>query len=252
MRSVTGGLSPLITRRDELTAALANEPTAPKPATLDGIADHIADIITNGTRTQAKALIETLVARVAITGPDRLVPTFRIPQPGNEIGTGTASAVPVPMESVRAMARLVDLMRAYSNQGTLTSTLEKLRERVSDQPKRKPSTDTAQVHALARRLTDTDRTKIIAAYEAGASANQLATEYQLAKGSILDILHTGDAAIRRQRRLSSQEIDQAVIDYQDGQSLARVADRFNVRATTIRAALERRGVPRRDSHGRAR
>ncbi|MEV6427221.1 hypothetical protein [Nocardia sp. NPDC051463] len=47
----------LATRRDQLTATLANEPTAPEPATLDGIADHIADIITTGTRTQAKALI---------------------------------------------------------------------------------------------------------------------------------------------------------------------------------------------------
>ncbi len=106
LRAKTGQL---ITRRDELTAALANEPTAPKPATLDGIADHIADIITNGSRTQAKALIETLVAQVAITGPDRLVPTFRIPQPKNDIGAGTASAVPAPMESVRAMTRLVEL-----------------------------------------------------------------------------------------------------------------------------------------------
>ncbi|MFE3254590.1 recombinase zinc beta ribbon domain-containing protein [Nocardia sp. NPDC059091] len=69
----------LATRRDQLTAALASEPTAPGPATLDVIADHIANIITTGTCTQAKALIEALVAQVAITGPDRLVPTFRIP-----------------------------------------------------------------------------------------------------------------------------------------------------------------------------
>ncbi len=95
----------LATRRDQLTDTLANEPTAPEPATLDGIADHITEIIATGTRTQAKALIEALVAQVAITGPDCLVPTFRIPQPGNDIGVGTASAVPTPMESVRAMTR---------------------------------------------------------------------------------------------------------------------------------------------------
>ncbi|WP_433562473.1 recombinase family protein [Nocardia sp. CA-151230] len=59
--------SQLATRRDQLTITLDNEP----------------------------------VAHVAITGPDRLVPTFRIPQPGNDIGAGTASAVPAPMESER-------------------------------------------------------------------------------------------------------------------------------------------------------
>ncbi|GAB4588214.1 hypothetical protein Ntsu_60460 [Nocardia sp. IFM 10818] len=101
--------SQLAARRDQLTATLANEPTAPEPATLDVIADHIAEIIATGTHTQAKALIESLVAQVAITGPDRLVPTFRIPQPGNDIGAGTASAVPAPMELVRAMTRLVEL-----------------------------------------------------------------------------------------------------------------------------------------------
>ncbi|WP_157514414.1 helix-turn-helix domain containing protein [Nocardia concava] len=143
-------------------------------------------------------------------------------------------------------------MRAYSNQGTLTSTLEKLRERVSDQPKRQSSAKAPKAHALARRLTAVDREKIVAAYEGGASAKQLAADHQLAKGSILEILRTGGAAIRQQRRLSSEEIDQAVVSYQDGQSLATIADRLGVKATTVRAALERRGIPRRDSHGRPR
>ncbi|MET8425087.1 hypothetical protein [Nocardia sp. NPDC004860] len=146
----------------------------------------------------------------------------------------------------------VDLMRAYSNQGALTSTLKKLRERVSDQQKRRLTAKVQKVHALARRLSETDRAQIIAAYEGGTSANQLASDHQLAKGSILEILRTGGAAIRQQRRLSSEEIDQAIVSYQDGQSLATIAEQLGVQAATVRSALVRRGVPRRDSHGRPR
>ncbi|WP_157119624.1 hypothetical protein [Nocardia xishanensis] len=113
-------------------------------------------------------------------------------------------------------------------------------------------TKTQKAHALARRLSETDRAQIVAAYTGGASANQLASDHQLAKGGILEILRAGGAAIREQRRPSSEEIDQAIVDYGDGQSLARIGDRLGVKATTVRAALERRGIPRRDSHGRPR
>jgi hypothetical protein len=47
---------------------------------------------------QRKALIEALVAQVKITGPGRVVPTFRIPQP---------QAGPPSKHSVRALTNLV-------------------------------------------------------------------------------------------------------------------------------------------------
>ncbi|WP_369640314.1 IS630 transposase-related protein [Nocardia sp. JMUB6875] len=101
-------------------------------------------------------------------------------------------------------------------------------------------------------MSDADRAQIVAAYENGASANQLSSDYRLAKGSILDVLRAGGAAIRRQRRLSKEEIDQAVVNYQDGRSLARIAEGFGVTPSTVGTALKRRGVPRRDTHGRPR
>lgn len=89
----------LATRRDQLTATSANEPIAPGPTAEWRPPTALRKSSSPGTRTQAKASIE---AQVAVTGPDRLAPTFRIPQPGNDIGAGTACAVPAPMESVRA------------------------------------------------------------------------------------------------------------------------------------------------------
>jgi len=93
---------------------------------------------------------------------------------------------------------------------------------------------------------------MVAAYEAGASANQLAAEYRLGKGSVLKILRSGGAAIRVPRRLSESEIDEVVALYRDGQSLARIGERFGVVADTVSAALEGRGIARRDPQGRAR
>jgi site-specific DNA recombinase len=80
----------LTARRDELTVALDDEPTAPDPTVLDQVADHLAEIINTGALNQRKALVEALVERVIITGPDRLVPVFRIPQPSDEDGAASA------------------------------------------------------------------------------------------------------------------------------------------------------------------
>lgn len=95
-------------RRDELTLALDDEPAMPEPATLAAVADQIAEMITNGSHNQVKALVEALVAKVMITGPDRLIPVFRIPQPRNN--DGAASALPAetaPNGVVRTMTKWV-------------------------------------------------------------------------------------------------------------------------------------------------
>ncbi len=71
-------------RREQLAGQITAAPAVPPVATLRQVADHIDDIIRAGTDTQRKALIEALVARIKITGPDRIVPVFRIPLPAGE------------------------------------------------------------------------------------------------------------------------------------------------------------------------
>ncbi|MFD2417740.1 recombinase family protein [Amycolatopsis pigmentata] len=99
----------LQTRRDELAAALDTEPAAPEPAALTAVADHIGEIIATGTHNQIKALVEALVAKVTITGPDRLIPVFRIPQPrADDEGAITAQpAATTPDTAVRTMTKSV-------------------------------------------------------------------------------------------------------------------------------------------------
>ncbi|WP_330231191.1 hypothetical protein OHA40_01085 [Nocardia sp. NBC_00508] len=101
-------------------------------------------------------------------------------------------------------------------------------------------------------LSQITRPRVLESFEAGASTKQLATKYRLGKGSILDVLHTGGATIREQRRLTKAEIDYAITRYRHSKSLARVGDHLGVARTTIRTALQRHGITRRDTHGRSR
>ena len=99
-------------RHDELATQITAAPAAPPAATLRQVAQHIEDIIRSGTSNQRKALIEALVARIKITGPDRIVPVFRIPQPpatvhGNRTVQPTAQRDPRARDTVRAMTYLV-------------------------------------------------------------------------------------------------------------------------------------------------
>ncbi len=97
-------------RRDELADQLACEPAAPPPATLRQVAGHIDQVISSGSDKQRKALVEALIARIKITGPGRIVPVFRIPQPSSA-DPAEGSAVPAATHG----ANTVDAVRAMTN-----------------------------------------------------------------------------------------------------------------------------------------
>lgn len=105
---VADRLTELRVRRDELTLALDDEPTTPEPTTLAAVADHFTEMITSGTRNQAKALVEALVVKVTITDPDRLIPVLSAsPTPQQR---GAAPALPAetaPSGVVRTMTESV-------------------------------------------------------------------------------------------------------------------------------------------------
>jgi site-specific DNA recombinase len=92
MTKLSSQINQLTGRRDELADLLSHAPIAPPAMVLDELADHIAEIIRSGSPPQRKALIETLVAEVTITGPNTIVPTFRIPQPTAATNTALNTA----------------------------------------------------------------------------------------------------------------------------------------------------------------
>ncbi|MFD0366172.1 hypothetical protein ACFQZZ_32445 [Nocardia sp. GCM10030253] len=127
-----------------------------------------------------------------------------------------------------------------------------MRQRLADDQGRGGRNASPKPPAVRRRLTQEHRAAIASQYEAGSTVNQLVIKHRLGKGTVLAILRTAGAKIRSPRRLTQQEIDHAINCYQTGESLARVGARFDVTADTISAALERRGIPRRDTQGRER
>jgi site-specific DNA recombinase len=97
----------LCARGEQLASQAAASPAAPPAATLR----QVADIVAAGSHSQPKALIEALIHQIKITGPGRIGPVFRIPQPAAEepdVSAGPATAHSANAEDpVRAMTKSV-------------------------------------------------------------------------------------------------------------------------------------------------
>jgi site-specific DNA recombinase len=104
-------------RKTELERLMAEQPTAPDPATLEHVAQHIGQIVRAGHVNEQKTLIENLVAYVTISGIDRFVPTFRVPQrpatSAHEQGAEAVSTASTP--GVRMPTHLVDRLPSVSD-----------------------------------------------------------------------------------------------------------------------------------------
>ncbi|GAA5110117.1 recombinase family protein [Haloechinothrix salitolerans] len=239
-------------RRDELAAALDDRPTAPDTATLTEVADHINEIITGGTANQRKALIEALVPQVKITGPDRLIPVFRIPQP--RYNEEAASALPAETASkgaVRTMTNLVEVGGAYSNTKDQLSALETLRKKLPDFEVPARPVPKRRRPRRARQLNDDQVQQLIGDYQSGATVYELGERFDIERRTVSAILHRHGIAMR-QRGLSPEQIDDAIRLYNQGWSLAKIGNRMDVDAETVRKRLHERGVTLRDPQGRPR
>jgi uncharacterized protein (DUF433 family) len=95
------------------------------------------------------------------------------------------------------------------------------------------------------RLTDAEVARLIAAYQAGAKINQLAIDFAINRNTVSSTLHSSDAAPPR-RGLSGDDIAEAALLCLAGWSLAGIGNQFNCTAETVRQALHRTGVQRRN------
>ncbi|GHH59710.1 recombinase family protein [Lentzea cavernae] len=99
-------------REAELLEELKNEPTMPDAATLSQVNNNIRTIIQAGNPNQRKAVVETFVVKIKITGPGRMVPVFRVPQTATQAVVANAEGAEpgrpdsAPL-SVRACSSLV-------------------------------------------------------------------------------------------------------------------------------------------------
>jgi hypothetical protein len=103
-----------------------------------------------------------------------------------------------------------------------------------------------------RQADDADQVKeLIAAYQAGATAYELGTQFRIERRTVSNILHRHGVPMRR-RSLSPGQVDTAIHLYNLGWSLARVGERLGVDPTTVLNRLRECGIHTRDTHGRSR
>lgn len=101
------------------------------------------------------------------------------------------------------------------------------------------------------RLDDIQAQQLIANYQAGSTVYQLADQFDIERRTVSAILHRHDVPMRRSG-LTDNQAEDAERLYQQGWSLARIGDRMNVTADTVRKRLLERGVTMRDTQGRPR
>jgi Mn-dependent DtxR family transcriptional regulator len=86
-------------------------------------------------------------------------------------------------------------------------------------------------------------------YQAGATTYDLAIRFKIHRTTVSGHLRRLGVALRR-RGLNEHQIDQAVVLYGQGWSLARIGREFHVNDGTVWAGLRARGVRMRDTGGR--
>jgi hypothetical protein len=85
----------------------------------------------------------------------------------------------------------------------------------------------------------------------GTTTYELGAQFGIDRRTVSNILHRHGVQMRR-RGLSPDEVDDAIHLYNFGWSLARVGEHLGVDPTTVLNRLWGRGIPTRDTHGRAR
>lgn len=83
--------------------------------------------------------------------------------------------------------------------------------------------------------------QVVARYEAAETSTALATEYRVAKSTILGILRANNAVLRRQP-LTTEQVSEAARLCESGVSLSQVAERLSIDQETVRVAILNVGV----------
>jgi transcriptional regulator of acetoin/glycerol metabolism len=97
---------------------------------------------------------------------------------------------------------------------------------------------------MVRRLTADEVRELVAAYEAGSTAYELAGQFGVHRVTVTSLLHRSGVVMRR-CGLSKEQINETVALYRQGWPVARIGKHFGVDGTTVWRALRQLGVPMR-------
>ena len=133
----------------------------------------------------------------------------------------------------------VELMGRYSNPDNVARLRRVLagqgRDRVSHRP-------VPSLRQKQPRLDDSQRLELVARYEAGESASELASEFGIDRRTATAIIRKAGGAVHYRAEVDA---DAARELYEAGCSLARVGDELGVSAGTVLTVLRRVGIATR-------
>ena len=141
----------------------------------------------------------------------------------------------------------MDLVGRYSNPPHIPGDLRKLTEMTPDGT----LTQATGVAPKQRqhRLRPQELEQLTADYRSGVAVNDLATQYDLNRDTVIEHMRR-QGVPRRYPRLGETEVREAISLYYSGESLAKIGKQMDVDAGTVGRALHKTGVVLRDCHGR--
>lgn len=144
----------------------------------------------------------------------------------------------------------MELSGLFANPGptsfiqVITGIVEALGDRES-RPQPKSSTPTRRHRVY---LTTQQMDELVAAYQAGATTKELASEYRIHRHTVSIYLRRRGEP-RRHQPMGSEEVVLAGKLYESGLSLAKISERLGPAPNTIRRVLMAEGVEMRDCQG---
>jgi hypothetical protein len=141
----------------------------------------------------------------------------------------------------------VELTRRYANFPELLRTPV---TPVAPRPDGRPERPRQRLHKVVQRLDEATISRLVQDYEDGIPTTRLTREYSLGKGTVLKLLETNGATIRRQPRLDDGQIAEARRLYDHGWSTLKIGRHLGRNPDTVRRALQRVGVVIRGPHER--
>lgn len=101
-----------------------------------------------------------------------------------------------------------------------------------------------------RRLSASQVEQVVRQYQDGDDMRVVAERWGISRKTVAEHPRRAGVTPRRQG-LNPEQVQVAISLYAAGWSLARIGERFGCDHGVVLRALERQGVPRRDTHGRA-
>lgn len=144
---------------------------------------------------------------------------------------------------------MVEVLGRYSKLHQVAGQIRKIRWALANsEPRRRQPAQEPHVHALSRRLPADSLDAMVAAYQAGEPAEQIASRYGVAPNSVLRLLHGRGIQVRI-GKLCPADIDEMVRLYQAGLTQHVIGGRFAVSWSAVRLVLLGRGIElRRRTH----